>query len=236
MKFGDYLKQQRENMGWTQPEAATRAGIEQSYLSKLETGKSYPSGDVYERLAQIFRFDAEQMSEQVYSAELDKLREVKQVRQAVLAYQKSERRFARQWLIATVVLSMIGGASLGLIMVETDQETQVFYYRSLGVLEPGEDLRAYDIVHGAITSYHPDYESLKGLRDKMIERMNEDYKTMVHYKGKSFVEKVEGGRRAYRLYDDKQVVTPSPLRWLLVPALMCLIGAIGCFLVSFRWR
>ncbi|MBO6796341.1 helix-turn-helix transcriptional regulator [Maricaulis sp.] len=50
MKFGDYLRQCREAKGWTQPEAARHADIEQSYLSKLETGRSYPSEDVYSRL------------------------------------------------------------------------------------------------------------------------------------------------------------------------------------------
>lgn len=36
MKFGEYLKNQRTELGWTQPDAAAKAGIEQSYLSKLE--------------------------------------------------------------------------------------------------------------------------------------------------------------------------------------------------------
>jgi len=52
MKFGDYLRQKREDRGWTQPEAAAKARIEQSYLSKLETGRSYPSDDVFERLVE----------------------------------------------------------------------------------------------------------------------------------------------------------------------------------------
>jgi transcriptional regulator with XRE-family HTH domain len=54
MKFGDYLRQKREARGWTQPEAANKAGIEQSYLSKLETGKSYPSEDAYARLVAAY--------------------------------------------------------------------------------------------------------------------------------------------------------------------------------------
>ena len=36
MKFGEYLKSQRDARGWTQPMAAEKIGIEQSYLSKLE--------------------------------------------------------------------------------------------------------------------------------------------------------------------------------------------------------
>ncbi|MGE0743387.1 MAG: helix-turn-helix domain-containing protein, partial [Hyphomonadaceae bacterium] len=38
MKFGEDLKNRRTELGWTQPDAAAKASIEQSYLSKLETG------------------------------------------------------------------------------------------------------------------------------------------------------------------------------------------------------
>ena len=59
MKFGEYLKNRRTELGWTQPDAASKAGIEQSYLSKLETGKSFPSEDVYQRLVGAFGLDTE---------------------------------------------------------------------------------------------------------------------------------------------------------------------------------
>ncbi len=47
MKFGEYLKSQRDARGWTQPMAAEKIGIEQSYLSKLETGKASPSDEMF---------------------------------------------------------------------------------------------------------------------------------------------------------------------------------------------
>ena len=75
MKFGDYLKERREEKAWTQPEAAARAGIEQSYLSKLETGKSYPSEEVYGRLVETFEIDTGDLSGRVDAADLDKLKE-----------------------------------------------------------------------------------------------------------------------------------------------------------------
>ena len=76
MQFGDYLRQTREEKGWTQPDAAAKIGIEQSYLSKLETGKSYPSEDVFARLIEAYEINIAHLSETVASSELSKLREI----------------------------------------------------------------------------------------------------------------------------------------------------------------
>lgn len=52
MSFSDNLRTLRLTRGLTQPALAEKAGIEQSYLSKLENGRSRPSEDVLTRLAQ----------------------------------------------------------------------------------------------------------------------------------------------------------------------------------------
>jgi len=103
MKFGDYIRQKREANGWTQPEAAAKIDIEQSYLSKLETGKSYPSEDIFNRLLQAYDIDTGDLSRSIFSAELDKLREIKEVRSVVLERQTNEIKFTRGWMIASRV-------------------------------------------------------------------------------------------------------------------------------------
>ncbi|MGB9430067.1 MAG: helix-turn-helix transcriptional regulator [Gammaproteobacteria bacterium] len=52
MAFHDNLRTLRLARGLTQPALAEKADIEQSYLSKLENGRSRPSDDVLARLAQ----------------------------------------------------------------------------------------------------------------------------------------------------------------------------------------
>ncbi|MGB9107189.1 MAG: helix-turn-helix domain-containing protein [Telluria sp.] len=47
MNFGERLKQLRTEKGLTQPQFAQVAGIEQSYLSKLENDKSVPSAEMF---------------------------------------------------------------------------------------------------------------------------------------------------------------------------------------------
>ena len=51
-----------------------------------------------------------------------------------------------------------------------------------------------------------------------------------------FLEQVEGGRRFFEPVDSELVTERSPLRWFLAPAVMFLLGALGCFFISFRWK
>ena len=58
MKLGEKIKQLRNSAGLTQPELATKANIEQSYLSKLENDKGSPSFEVISKLAAALSIDA----------------------------------------------------------------------------------------------------------------------------------------------------------------------------------
>ena len=109
MKFGEYLRQRREDAKLTQPEAAAKAGIEQSYLSKLETGKSHPSDEVFSKLVEAYDIDVDQMIMSVDSVELRKLHEVAAVRSAVIAADERSRISPRRWLVAAVLLFSLGG-------------------------------------------------------------------------------------------------------------------------------
>lgn len=59
MSFHENLRTLRLARGLTQPALAEKADIEQSYLSKLENGRSKPSDDVLARLAQALDVKAE---------------------------------------------------------------------------------------------------------------------------------------------------------------------------------
>jgi transcriptional regulator with XRE-family HTH domain len=237
MKFGDYIRQKREQKSWTQPEAAARADIEQSYLSKLETGKSYPSEDIFNRLVEVYDIDPSEMSSKIFSGELDKLREIKEVRTVVLERQKGEVQFVRSWMIAGLVFLMIGGASLGFTLIPKSFQTQ-FSYRSMGVLTPEEDLSAYQIVEGNIAGDFSSEEKKEFLiRQKaMSSRIDQEFKVTIIYRGETFVEPVDGGKRYYELFDTKEVLQGSQFDWFYIPALMFLVGSFGCFMISFRWK
>jgi transcriptional regulator with XRE-family HTH domain len=62
MPFHENLRTLRLARGLTQPTLAEKAGIEQSYLSKLENGRSKPSEDVLGRLAQALEVKPEALA------------------------------------------------------------------------------------------------------------------------------------------------------------------------------
>lgn len=63
MSIGNRLRHWRQVRQLTQPELAERAGIEQSYLSKLENHRSIPSDAVLERLADALAIDTSSLLE-----------------------------------------------------------------------------------------------------------------------------------------------------------------------------
>ncbi|HVK80866.1 MAG TPA: helix-turn-helix transcriptional regulator, partial [Verrucomicrobiae bacterium] len=143
MKFGEYLKNRRIELGWTQPEAATKASIEQSYLSKLETGKSIPSEDVYQRLVEAFSLDTEAMVAALYPAELDRLREIEAVRKHLLQLVHDTRSTTRRWLYAGLAMLVLGGGLTGLAQIERGGAATHYTYQSPGVVLPGESLDVF---------------------------------------------------------------------------------------------
>ncbi len=227
MKFGDYIRQKREEHGWTQPEAAARADIEQSYLSKLETGKSYPSEDIFNRLMTAYGIKVEDMCRSVFSAELDKLREIKQVRTTVLSRQRGEARLMRGWLVTGLAMIMVGAGMLGLALsVPSNLETH-FLYRSEGLIKDGESPMIFEFL--AVGG--PDSE------DKTLsDRVDYDFKELNTNRGNNFIEQVEGGYRKYTLYDTRELNHPSAINWHYGLGTMFLIGGLACFYIARRWR
>jgi transcriptional regulator with XRE-family HTH domain len=231
MKFGDYIRGLRERERLNQPEAAAKVSIEQSYLSKLETGKSYPSEDIFNRLVKAYKIDTAEMSKQLFSGELDKLREIKEVRKVVLERQKSELVLVRGWLVTGLILLMLGAAGLATAIIPESAEPE-FYYRSNGVILAGEALTTFDIVEGeqnVITSFSAEQQGI-------MDRIKQDYKVTTVFKGEAFIENVENGKRYYQLYDSREMLNNSPRRWFLIPGLMFIFGSFGSFFLSYRWK
>ena len=227
MKFGDYLREKREKHGWTQPEAAARAQIEQSYLSKLETGKSYPSEDIFSRLVKTYGIDVADMSRTVFAAELDKLREISAVRALVLKRGQSETRFMRVWLVAGLVMLMLGGGMFGLAASIPAEGHFHYLYRSEGVIKPDESPMLFEFL--AVGG--PDASG-----GTLGDRLDYKYETLDQNRGPSYIEQVEGGFRKFTLYDTEKQHTPMAISWHYSFGAMFLMGGLACFYISRRWR
>lgn len=213
MKFGEYLKKQRTELGWTQPDAAARASIEQSYLSKLETGKSFPSEDVYQRLVEAFSLDPEAMVTALYPAELDRLREIEAVRNLLLARDRVTRSATRRWLYAGLFALVLGGALVGLAQVDRGGASTRYTYQSYGVVGPGESDEIFE---------------------EDLARADEQTISIPDMRGPAYTETVAGGRRIWHLVGANAVNVPGRFGWALVPGFALIIGGLGCFFISWR--
>ena len=219
MKFGDYLKNRRTELGWTQPEAAAKASIEQSYLSKLETGKSFPSEDVYARLVEAFSLDTEAMVGALYPAELDRLREIEAVRKHLLQREHDTRSVSRRWLYAGLGGLILGGALIGLAQVDRGGAATHYTYQSEGVIRAGETANVFDDIDG-----NPQLRARADERQIFIPEM----------RGPAFTETVPDGRREWHLVGANAVLVPAKFGWALIPGFALLIGGLGCFFISWR--
>jgi len=233
MRFGDYLRLRREENGWNQPEASQRIGIEQSYLSKLETGRSYPSEEVFAKLVAAYAIDSSDLAAQVDEQEIAKLREVSQVRAAVLGRERMRAGVTRGWLLVALFSFVLSGACAAIVMTARDVEYAEYHYQSLGVLATDEPLDAFDIVD---ERFDPQEAVERENQRAMITRLNEEYRVLRSFRGSQFIEPAGQGRRVFQLVNDRQVSEATPLRWFTVPALMLLAAAIGSLVLSMRWN
>ncbi len=234
MQFGEYLKNRRTELGWTQPEAAAKAGIEQSYLSKLETGKSFPSEDVYQRLAEAFSLDTEAMAATLYPAELDRLREIAALRQHLLQRAHDTRSTVRRWLYAGLAALVAGGALVGLAQIDRGGAVTHYTYQSSGVIVPGESLDVFAGIDDTPAPSEPDYAERVAARDALIARLDEKTISIPDMRGPAFMESVPEGRRMWSLVGANAVLAPARFGWALVPGFALIVGGLGCFFVSWR--
>jgi len=102
MNFGAKLRELRQEKKLTQPELAQSLGIEQSFLSKLETGKSLPSSEVFTRILQVFDMDVGDMVDDLDRRDRNRMREIPEVS----AHFNRERTLLlgnrRRWMVGSV--------------------------------------------------------------------------------------------------------------------------------------
>lgn len=222
MKFGEYLKHRRETKGWSQPIAAEKAGIEQSYLSKLETGKSYPSDEVFEKLVDAFQIEMDELVALIERDEGRNLKHVKVFRLAALEQSTQHRSSAIKWTVASLTSLVLGGGALGVALLP-DTANARFHYRSEGILGLDEPLTAFQ------AAFDEDHE----LQAAMLDRLDQRTLTLEEYRGDDFIESAAEGRRYYRLLAESEKDGISKSRFFVIPAFMLIFGGLGGFLASF---
>ena len=227
MRFGDYIRDVRRGLNWTQPEAARVIGIEQSYLSKIESGKSYPSEEVFSAILDRYSIELRDLTQALYAAELDRLREIAQVRNLILkSEQHLKKRINKLLAIGTLALAL-GGACLGAASLSGERE-QVFYqYRLVGSEAKSSDLNPTQARDTAAPSARATTDP-ENARSPFIYL--KDYRDVV------FTEETEEGTQSWRLIGGTTRSVRSPLRWFVIPGTALIFCALGLFFVTYRLR
>lgn len=238
MTFGEFLKQQRESREWKQPEAAQEIAIEQSYLSKLENNKAIPSPDIFDRLMKVYQFSIQQISEQVQSSELEKLKDIVVVREFIISSQKRRDKDKRRFLVWGTLASMFGAFLLALGVVSKDHVQFTHQYESKGVLKADESIYLFDQM--------PQYQRFVRIieseskrkqleRSPLFERLDYIHTSFDQDRGLFYQEQVEGGVRMFnKLGHDTH--RNYWMHYLAVSlGVMFLVGGLNLFYVSRRW-
>lgn len=229
MHFGDKLRQLRKQKDWTQPQLAEAIGIEQSYLSKLENGKSIPSADIFQLILKVFDIKIEEMLEGIEASVLHRqLRQLPEVANFISSIEYSNIKHKKSWLIGSAVLSTLGivfiiSSYFGLIFSGT-----YYNYASNGVVLEGEPKEIFS----QYAKFYP-IESLPQKTAELTQRRNEKYLLSSTYRGNTFNIPVKGGSRTYKLYGGgPQQHFRIENRYLTVAGILFLTAGIFGFLLE----
>lgn len=232
MELGEKIKKLRTERAWTQPQLAATLGIEQSTLSKIESGKLVPSVETFDTLLSTFTLSVDQFMggvsrEYIRSTLAPRL---PQVAEWVSSQNSDYFKTQRVWLFVCAVLIVMGasgviGGQLGWLVEEMHT---AYTYRSYGVVKPGEPLDVYDV--NVMSKFGHEFNEEV---DRYTRRLDEDFLQTSENKGRVFVLPVEGGKRRFQLVSGT-IVKNTGYKVLMMTALLLLVaGVVG---VIYQWR
>lgn len=229
MDFGSKIKALRYQKQWTQPQLADAMGIEQSYLSKLENGKSIPSADIFSLLLNVFELPTETLLADVDPPFIrDKLSHIPEVAHLLIRNQSRTFYRTKRWLLTSAALCIVG-ISLGcasyfaLIFPEN-----LHAYRSLGVVQEGE---SKEVFRKYLIKISGSFDEVISQKIRELEnRLDEDFLVTSQYRGPAFNIPTEGGSRTYHLEETRSVNRAENHYLLLLAVLLLTSGLFGFIL------
>ncbi|RTR30570.1 helix-turn-helix domain-containing protein [Shewanella atlantica] len=229
MTLGKQIKHFRNERGFSQPELAELAGIEQSYLSKLENDKSVPSNDIFRQLLSALSLTTQEFIEALdtdkHKQQLKLIPDIE-----LLLAQKSKLKIQniRRYLYISSLLLIIG-----VTLFYTGSSKQLFnesrfQYQSHGLVmidEPDDIFSSWR--HRIDTDGEAGRALMKEIRLEMENRRDNSFLLTTENRGPEFTVILEKGKRHY--FFDKQEQLPRPVNaWLQIfGVLLVTSGLIG---------
>lgn len=205
---GEKLRQLRQERNLTQPELADALGIEQSYLSKLETGKSLPSGEVLNRILEVFGLSLEGFIADFDEGTRRQLRHIPLVADHFTRQKHLLIDNRKRWLLLSTLLLALGSTLVYGGSVHFFVDDMAYYYRSNGIVRAGESKLAFE-------------------EEYLAERLDEDFLTLNEYRGAVFNIPVDGGSRTYTLMQENGVDPWQNKAVAMLGVFMLVLGLAG---------
>lgn len=239
MNFGERLKQIRTDKGLTQPQFAQLAGIEQSYLSKLENDKSVPSAEMFSTILAGLGMDGASFLKDVDQDVLDTtLRHIPAVAQFTSQTAAAQVHHTKRWLFGAAAAWLLGFAMMLAANDGIFFSNKLYKYMSHGVIRAGEPENVFDTRKHILQLR---WDAGLMTREEMVKELAEFNATRLHpatvewpdSRGTLYFEQVEGGRRRFDLVDTKHVQAPGNRILQYLGALVLASGFIALFI---EWR
>lgn len=239
MNFGERLKQVRTDKGLTQPQFAQMAGIEQSYLSKLENDKSVPSAEMFSTILAGIGMDEKTFLQDVDREVLDTtLRHIPAVSQFTTQQVTTQVNHSKRWLFGSA-----GAWVLGFAMMLAANDGIFFsqwryHYHSPGVVRAGEGDNIYDTYREIVALRQAakvitDEEASRELADFQANRVRPVTVELPESRGAAYTEPAEGGHRRFALVRKEYVQAPGNRILQYLGAVVLVSGFAGLFI---EWR
>lgn len=236
MTLGEQFKSLRAKRGLSQPELAELAGIEQSYLSKLENDKSLPSNEVLRKLLNAFSVTLVQLLQPLEQQYIkDNLMAIADVEH--LYQQQNEQHIAKQRnmlylssLLIVIATTLFYTGFSKLLFNETRYE-----YNSQGIVLAGEPINIFENWRDLIDSSEPreHRDQMQKQRVAMAKRADIEQMLTRENQGEHIEMIVEGGRRLFYKVDHKTTQVPRPINaWLQIIGVLLFASGIMGFVLE----
>lgn len=230
MNLGELIKHYRQTLSLSQPELAVQAGIEQSYLSKIENNKSIPSNEILRKLLSALGISLDVLLNKLSSSSVEQLSSLPDVEQWLAQSSKTQFNQRRNYLICSSAIVCLAVTLFFTGYSKLIYSERLYIYKSDGVVLPGEVKNIFSEWRWLIAS-GPNKAAEREAKDmEMRKRRDEQTLRFDTWQGDAIVKEIGNGKRYYFQY--KQIMEPRPINaWLQVFAVLLLsIGVMGFYL------
>lgn len=239
MNFGERLKGIRTDRGLTQPQFAQLAGIEQSYLSKLENDKSVPSAEMFTTILSALEMDAGTFLQELNREALDTtLRHIPAVSQFTAGEVAVRHHQAKRWLFGSAAAWVLGFAMMLAANNGIFFSNKLYKYTSPGVVRSGEAENIFEnhkelVTLRMVAQTISPQEATRELSEFQANRVRPVTVEWPESRGTVYFEPTENGRRRFDLVDTDYVEAPGNRILQYLGAIVLACGFVGLFI---EWR